>query len=98
MKIRITETVALEASKLVLHLAVGNRFCARLTDYDGTQVGRTYAGVVPEFMPGLHGGEFVMLHIALETGHVLNWHEPTVEQLTAIFVPAVSENLDAMGQ
>ena len=30
-------------------------------------------GYVPEFMPGEHDGDYVMLDIEIKTGRILNW-------------------------
>ena len=36
---------------------------------------------VPEFFPGKHWGDFIMLEIDIETGVILNWEKPTQKQL-----------------
>lgn len=54
-------------------------FSATLNLEDGTS--KQYDGYVPQFMPGNHYGDYVNLEIDLETGRILNWKKPTVEQL-----------------
>lgn len=39
------------------------------------------SGYVPNFMPGPHYGDYIVLEIDLETGKLLNWTPPTKEQL-----------------
>ena len=36
----------------------------------------THDGYVPEFMPGEHYGDYVILDIELATGKILNWKKP----------------------
>jgi len=36
---------------------------------------------VPDFFPDKHYGDFVMLHIDIETGQILNWKKPTETEL-----------------
>ena len=38
-------------------------------------------GYVPGFMPGEHYGDYVILHIDVETGRILNWKTPTDAQI-----------------
>jgi len=38
-------------------------------------------GYVPEFMPGDHYGDYIMIDIELSTGKILNWKVPTKEDL-----------------
>ncbi len=38
-------------------------------------------GYVPEFMPGDHYGDYIMIDIELSTGKILNWKVPTTEDL-----------------
>jgi hypothetical protein len=51
---------------------------------DGQQVGE-YSGYVPNFMPGEHYGDYVQLHIDLETGQIINWKRPSQKQLEGTF-------------
>jgi hypothetical protein len=52
---------------------------------DGKQVGKSYNGYVPDFMPGEHYGDYVKLEIDLVTGQILNWKRPTIGQVEAAF-------------
>lgn len=45
-----------------------------------------YDGYVPDFFPGEHYGDYVELKIDIDTGKILNWQVPTVEDLL-IFKP-----------
>jgi hypothetical protein len=55
-----------------------------LIDEKGNTIGER-DGYVPNFMPGEHFGDYVMLDIDLETGKILNWKKPTQAQLDAAF-------------
>jgi len=51
-----------------------------LLDQDGQEIFE-HDGYVPDFMPGDHYGDYVMLEIDLDTGKVTNWKAPTPEQI-----------------
>lgn len=53
---------------------------AALIDENGAEVFEN-DGYVPDFMPGEHFGDYVMLDIDLETGQIKNWTPPTAEQI-----------------
>lgn len=38
-------------------------------------------GYVPDFMPGDHYGDYIMLDIDVETGKILDWTAPTDAQI-----------------
>ena len=40
-----------------------------------------YEGCVPDFMPGRHYGDYIMLDIDITTGQILNWIKPSPEEL-----------------
>ena len=42
---------------------------------------------MPDFMPGEHYGEYVILDIDLDTGMVTNWTKPTAAQIEAAINP-----------
>ncbi|MNO03326.1 hypothetical protein D3C81_2239890 [compost metagenome] len=43
-----------------------------------------YEGYVPGFFPGEHYGDYLQLHINIETGQITNWRKPNAEQLEAL--------------
>jgi hypothetical protein len=51
---------------------------------DGKRMGE-YDGYVPDFFPGEHWGDYVVLTIDVDTGKIVNWKKPTVAQLKKIF-------------
>ncbi|WP_122544339.1 hypothetical protein [Pseudomonas viridiflava] len=75
MQINQKKTVQVDVTLLKLHLKVSDRFTADLIDAQGEQVGG-YEGYVPDFFPGDHYGDYVMLDIDLETGQIKNWKKP----------------------
>jgi hypothetical protein len=42
-------------------------------------------GYVPDFFPGEHYGDYVMLKIELKTGKIVDWTAPTKGQLKQAF-------------
>jgi hypothetical protein len=55
-------------------------FSATLYDSEGHSLG-DYEGYVPDFFPGEHYGDYIILEIELATGKILNWKPPTQDQL-----------------
>jgi len=55
-------------------------FTANLIGDNGKVIGE-YDGYVPFFMPGDHGGDYVILDIDVDTGKILNWKKPTKKRL-----------------
>ena len=75
---------------LHLGLKVSDRFTALLCDKDGNDV-CDYKGYVPEFMPGMHNGDYVILNIDIDTGRIVNWTFPNVDQLQEFIDKTVDE-------
>lgn len=80
MKIGVKKEVEVNAKTLKLHLKVSDCFTATLEDQDG-DVLVDHDGYVPDFMPGDHYGDYVILDIDIDTGKILNWVPPREEQL-----------------
>lgn len=80
MEIGIQKTVNVNAKTLKLHLKVSDSFVATLLDQDGMKL-KDYEDYVPDFMPGDHYGDYVILDIDIDTGQILNWKVPTKDQL-----------------
>lgn len=80
MKINITKPMQMDAKILDIHLKVSDMFAAALLDQEGVTL-KEYDGYVPDFMPGDHHGDYVILKIDIDTGQILNWEKPSAEQL-----------------
>lgn len=61
-------------------------FGATLYDENDNQVGESYDGYVPDFMPGEHCGDYVELTIELATGRIVNWQKPSPKALAETFL------------
>lgn len=59
-------------------------FSATLVDEQGNDLVE-YQGYVPEFFPGQHWGDYVIMDIELSTGKILNWKKPTAAQLKELY-------------
>lgn len=55
---------------------------ASIQDEDGDELFDGH-GYVPDFMPGEHFGDYIMLDIDLATGKILNWKAPSEETIQA---------------
>lgn len=60
-------------------------FGATAYDENDNQVGESYDGYVPDFMPGEHFGDYVELTIELATGRIVNWKKPSQKALAETF-------------
>lgn len=80
MKTTMTKQVAVEAKTLNIHTKVSDRFCCEIRDQDGNRL-KDHEGYVPDFMPGQHYGDYVILDIDIDSGKILNWKVPTTEQM-----------------
>lgn len=83
MEINQKKTVQVQAKTLKMHLKVGDRFCASIHDQDGVELGGQEDGYVPGFMPGQHYGDYVILDIDLDSGHITNWKTPSAKDIEA---------------
>jgi hypothetical protein len=81
MQIAKQTEVVVEPVVLKIRCKVTDRFTASLEDKDGHEVHDQDDGYVPDFMPGQHYGDYLMLDIDLETGKILNWKAPTPDQI-----------------
>ncbi len=81
MQINITCKAQAEAKTLSIYCKVADSFTAHIHDANGAELGGQDDGYVPDFMPGKHYGDYVILDIDLETGLVTNWKKPTPEQI-----------------
>ncbi len=59
-------------------------FYARLTDSDGKEIAE-YDGYVPNFMPGEHWGDYVMLKIDIISGKIIDWTFPSPSKVLKEF-------------
>ena len=59
-------------------------FSAVMVDSKGNYLGE-YDGYVPNFFPGEHYGDYIMLHIDTDTGRILNWKKPSQAALRELF-------------
>ena len=81
MKINQTKLVEVEAKTLKIHVKCADQFSCAITDQDGKVIFNQGDGYVPDFMPGKHYGDYIILDIDLDTGVVTNWEAPTQEQI-----------------
>lgn len=81
MEISQTKTVPVVAKTLAIHMKVSDRFQAVILDENGKELGGQEDGYVPDFMPGQHYGDYVILNIDLDTGVVTNWTKPDAKQI-----------------
>lgn len=83
MEIEAKKIVKVNATTLKLHMKVRDQFEAILCDQDGDEI-KQYEGYVPDFMPGEHYGDYLILDIDIDTGQIKNWKQPSKEQVEAL--------------
>ena len=87
MEINQQKTVKVNAKTLRIHCKVSDRFTYAIDDAQGDEIYSQDDGYVPDFMPGNHFGDYVILEIDLDTGVVTNWKQPTAAQIEAAIRP-----------
>lgn len=80
MLINMTVPQQVEAKVLKMFLKVSDQFSAALHDANDKEL-KEYEGYVPDFFPGEHYGDYVILDIDIDTGRILNWKTPTPKQI-----------------
>lgn len=81
MEIDKLEKVKVNAKTLKLHLKVTDSFAAVLESSTGTEIFNQEDGYVPDFMPGNHYGDYVILDIDIDTGQITNWKTPSADEI-----------------
>lgn len=80
MQINQKKTVQVVVTELHLCIKVRDQFAAGLKGAQGEEVG-SYEGYVPDFFPGEHYGDHLILNIDLETGQIKNWKKPVAADI-----------------
>jgi hypothetical protein len=80
----MVKKVPVQAKTLKVCVKVSDRFCATLVDQDGKTIHEFEGCYVPDFMPGNHYGDYLMLDIDIDSGQIANWTAPTAEQIEEI--------------
>ncbi len=87
MKINAVKTVQVDVKTIKVHVKVCDRFCGALVDSDGQEVLNIENTYVPDWFPGDHYGDYLILDIDLETGQILNWKSPSVAAIEDFLAP-----------
>ena len=83
MEINQLKQVKVNAKTLKIHIKVRDRFTCDLLDQDGQSI-KEHEGYVPDFMPGDHYGDYLILDIDMDTGVVTNWPKPSATQTSRV--------------
>jgi len=81
MELPVKKTVNVNVKELRIHLKVRDSFSATLIDDQGDEIYYCENEYVPSFMPGDHYGDYVYLNIDIDSGVILNWSKPSVEDV-----------------
>ncbi|ARK42608.1 hypothetical protein BOC60_20210 [Burkholderia pseudomallei] len=84
MEINMMKKIPVQAKTLKVCVKVTDRFCATLADQDGKTIHEFEDCYVPDFMPGQHYGDYLMLNIDIDTGQITNWTAPSAEEIEEI--------------
>jgi hypothetical protein len=78
MEINITKPVQVQAKTFKLHIKCRDMFEGDSVDQDGKTL-KEYEGYVPDFFPGQHYGDYLILDIDIDidTGVITNWKKLT---------------------
>jgi hypothetical protein len=81
MEINQLKQVKVNAKTLKVHVKVTDRFGGELVDQDGITIFKFDDTYVPDFFPGDHYGDYLILDIDIDTGMITNWVKPTALQI-----------------
>ena len=79
MKIDQKKMVQVDVKTLRIYVKCSDRFSYWLEDAQGEKVFEQDDGYVPDFMPGDHYGDYIILDIDVDTGMVTNWKKNSVQ-------------------
>lgn len=83
MEISQTKQVRVNAKTIKIYCKVSDRFSYQIVDAQGDVLHDQDDGYVPNFMPGDHYGDYVILDIDIDTGVVQNWKKLTAADIEA---------------
>lgn len=82
VQIDAKKTVHVEAKTFKLYVKVCDRCGGELVDQDGQTIHDAEGdGYVPDFFPGEHYGDYLILDIDIDTGQITNWLPPSGDQI-----------------
>lgn len=87
MSVEITAMVEQKVSvkTVSVHVKVCDRGNYEFKSPTGTTLKDIEEDYVPDFFPGDHYGDYLILDIDISTGQITNWKAPTESQLKEIF-------------
>lgn len=85
MIVNVIKPIEIDIKVMRIHMKVRDEFECRILDNENKSIMK-YEGYVPSIMPNdfngdSHFGDYLCLDIDIETGQILNWKKPTIEQL-----------------
>lgn len=87
LEINQLKQVKVDAKTIKIHLKVSDRFSYQIVDAQGEVLHEQDDGYVPDFMPGPHYGDYVILDIDVDTGQVTNWPKLTAADIEKAIKP-----------
>jgi hypothetical protein len=87
MKINQLKQVQVDAKTIAIYCKVSDRFSYQIKDAEGVVLHDQDDGYVPNFMPGDHYGDYIILNIDIDTGAVTNWKKLSPEQIEEAIKP-----------
>jgi hypothetical protein len=81
VEINQLKQVKVNVKTLNIHLKIRDQFNGSLSDQDGAVVHSFEDVYVPNFLPGDHYGDYLILDIDLDTGVITNWEKPTAKAI-----------------
>jgi len=92
MEISQTKRVIADAKTIKIHLKVSDRFSYQIVDAQGDVLHDQDDGYVPEFMPGDHYGDYVILDIDIDSGQITNWKNLSAADIEAAMRSGSDDN------
>jgi len=84
MEINQLKQVKTNAKTVRILCKVSDRFTYAIEDEQGETIHYQDDGYVPDFMPGQHYGDYIILDIDIDTGIVKNWKKLTPSDIEMV--------------
>lgn len=81
MEINQLKQVKINAKTVSIFCKVSDRFTYSIKDQQGEKIYNQDDGYVPDFMPGEHYGDYIILDIDIDSGVVMNWKKLTADHI-----------------
>lgn len=86
---KINQKITKDINAKVLKIMAKCSDCFSVLESDDGDLLCDYNGYALDFFPVDHYGGYIILHIDIDTGQILNWKQPTAREVEAFIAQAL---------